>query len=99
MKTTTIINGKETALYVGYAMEGADEFFSSFEDLLKYWAPYYNNRAELLEKGSFTAVVETESGFPLYSERVKGAITSAEKKAIAQKAAEKSYGLHTIENV
>ena len=99
MKTTTIINGKETALYVGYAMDGADEFFASFEDLLKYWTPYYNSRTELMEKGSFTAVVETEGGFPLYSERVKGAITSAEKKAIAEKAVEANYGLYTIENV
>lgn len=99
MKTTTIINGKETALYVGYAMDGADEFFSSFEDLIKYWTPYYGSRAELLENGRFTAVVETEGGLPLYSERVKGPITSAEKKAIAEKAVEANYGLYTIENV
>lgn len=96
---TTIINGKETALYVGYAMDGADEFFSSFDDLLKYWTPYYDSRAELLEKAIITAVVETEGGFPLYSERVKGAITPAEKKAIAEKAVKANYGLYTIENV
>lgn len=99
MKTTTIINGKETALYVGYAMDGADEFFASFEDLLKYWTPYYDNRVELLEKGRFTAVVETEGGFPLYSERVKGAITDAKKKAIVKKAVKANYGLYTIEEV
>jgi hypothetical protein len=99
METTTIINRKKTALYIGYAMDGADEFFSSFEDLLKYWTPYYKSRAELMEKGRFTAVVETESGFPLYSERVMGAITSAQKKAIAEKAAEANYGLYTIEEV
>lgn len=99
MKTTTIINGKKTELYVGYRMDGADEFFSTFEDLLKYWTPYYNSRAELLEKGRFTAVVETKGGFPLYDERVKGPITYTEKKAIAEKAVAANYGLYTIENV
>ena len=99
MKVTTKVNGKEVSLYVGYAMDGADEFYSTWEGFFKAWLPYYDSKAEIMEKAWITAVVETEGGLPLSAKRVVKPLTTKEKQEFAEKTAAEAYGMVTLENV
>ena len=96
---TTIINNKPVGLEVVYAIAGSDDYFSRFEDMIKYWTHYYNSRAELMEKARFEAVVITKGGFPLSSIHAPKACSEEEKKLLMEKAAEYWYGMQTIESV
>lgn len=82
----------------GYRMS-QDEFFSTWEDMVRYWKPYYQSRAELLAKASPEVVVETEGGFPLNAKITRRPYTAVEKKAFIQESVALSNGLYTIESV
>ena len=99
MKTTTIINGKKTELNVGYRMRGADEFFGSWDALMRFWTPYYDSEEDLLRRAAVEIVCETKGGLPLDSKRVLRPLTATEKKEFAVATAKKAYGLCTIETV
>ena len=58
MKTQARINGKMVNVCFGYRI-GQNDFFSTWENMIRYWRPYYESRAELLEKARPEAVVET----------------------------------------
>ncbi len=85
-------------VYFGYRLS-QDEFFSSWRDMIQYWTPYYKNRAELLEKGWFEAVVETEGGFPLNARRARKPFSADEKKSFIEESVALSNNLLTIESV
>ena len=98
MKAQAKINGKMVNVYFGYRMSD-DEFFSTWEDMVRYWTPYYQSRAELLTKASPEVVVETEGGFPLNAKITRRPYTAAEKRAFIQEPVALSNGLYTIECV
>ena len=98
MKAQAKINGKMVNVYFGYRMS-QDEFFSNWEDMVRYWTPYYRSRAELLEKARPEVVVETEGGFPLNAKITRRPYTAAEKKAFIQEPVAISNGLYTLESV
>ena len=92
------INGRRVNVYFGYRMS-QDEFFSNWEDMVRYWKPYYQNRVELLEKARPEVVVETEGGFPLNAKMTRRPYTAAEKRAFIQESVVLRNGLYTIEKV
>ena len=98
MKAQVRINNRMVNVRFGYRM-GQDEFFSSWDDMLRYWTPYYENRAELLEKACPEAVVETEGGFPLNARMTRKPFSAGEKKAFIEESVALCNNLNTIEDV
>ena len=98
MKAQVRINNRMVNVRFGYRM-GQDEFFSSWDDMLRYWTPFYESRAELLAKARPEAVVETEGGCPLNVRMTRRPFSAREKKAFVEETVALGNNLYTIEDV
>ena len=94
---TININGKPVGLKVMYCLAGSGEYFSNWENMIKYWIPYYGSRAELLDKAIIQGFVCTEGCLPLCGIYCPKPLMAEEKKLLIERAIAMGE-FNTIEN-
>ena len=98
MKKTITINGKDVCVKFRYE-SGDDTLWSNWNDLVKYWAPYYDSAADADEhlRRTVPGAIITAGGLTILQARKCGPLTSKEKRALLEEAS-KTQPFYTIEN-
>ena len=98
MERTIIINGNAVGLKFRYE-SGDDTLWSNWNDLVKYWAPYYDSAADADEhlRRTVPGAIITSGGLTILQANKCGPLTSKEKRDLLEEAS-RAQPFYTIEN-
>ena len=99
MKNTVTINGKAVGLKFRYE-SGDDTIWSNWNDLVKYWASYYDSAADADRhlRRTVAGAILTKGGLTILQAKKCGPLTEQEKEAMFAEAVATTKPFNTIEN-